>query len=212
MKKYFLVANIWKFIQAALLIALGIITIVFSNNESYKYVIGLVAAISLIVDGTLNLSFYVVRVIYHEPRVGLVPSIAELAIGIFIIVLTSQAGNQTLFVDSFALLVALSLIVIGSALIVDSIAKIISKGNKVTSLILEMFIAVLCIALGIGGIFCLNLAANILLIICGSLLIAVGLFYILIIVISLAVAIKAGKTFKEFFESDFSAKDVFKKE
>ena len=210
MKKFFIVANIWKFIEAALLIALGIVTIVLANNIEFKWVIGLVAAIGIIIDGVFNLTYYFLRVMYHEGRTGLIMSITEITLGIFIIVISSGTW-KTFVVDNFTLLVAIMLIVIGSALILEAVAKTIGKGGSVLSLVGEFLIGALAIVAGVFALVYRGQAANILLIISGIIFIVVGLLLILVIVLAMSTAIKTGKTAKEFFESDITAKEALKK-
>ena len=210
MKKFFIVANIWKFIEALLLIALGITTIVLARNSDYKYIIGLVAAIALIIDGVFNLIYYFIRVMYHEGRVGLISSIAEITVGIFIIVISSGTW-KTFVVDNFTLLVSIGLIVVGAALMLEALAKTIGKGDSVLSLVLGFLIGAVAIALGVLALIYRGQAADILLIIAGVVYIIIGLIIVLIVLLLLNKAHKAGKTAKEFFESDIHAKDALQK-
>ncbi len=210
MKKYYLVANIWKFIEAALLIALGIITMVLANNGDFKYVIGLIAAISLIVDGAFNLSSYFFRVFFHQHRTGMVSAVVEIAMGVFIIVLTSQPAYRNLFVDGFALIVALLLIVIGVALFVEGAAKLAIKSKKILPVVVEFVIGAIVIAMGIVALVFLQSFASVILMVCGGFLILAGIVYIVLIVIQLIAAVHKGYTVIEFFESDFHTKDIIK--
>ncbi len=202
MKKFFIVANAWRFIEAILLITLGIFTIIFANSTDFKWVIGLIAAISLIIDGTFNLIYYFFRVMFHEAKAGLISSVGEITIGIFIIVASS--ANKTFFVDNFVLLVSLLLIVVGSTLIIEATAKIVAKTATVVALVVEYSLGALGIALGILGL--VFMTSDVLLIIAGAVLIAAGIVLTLFVVLSLITAVRAGKTVREFFESDNSIK------
>ena len=208
MKKVFLVSNIWRFVEAAILIAIGGVTIIFAGNANFKWIIGLVASIAIIVDGVLNLLFYFFRVMFGEHRTGLVTSIGEITIGIFLIVVSS--ANKTFVVDNFTLLIALLLVVLGSALSIEAIAKIVGKRYTVGGLIVQFIVGVLAIALGIVSLVFLNTAVDVLLIITGVILIVAGLLLVFTILLALYTAYKAGKTVKEFFESDYSATETIK--
>ena len=210
MKKFFLVANIWKFIEAILLIALGITTIILARNSDFKWVIGLVAAIGLIIDGTFNLIYYFMRVMFREGRTGLIVSVAEITLGIFIIIISCGTW-KTFFVDNVTLLTAILLIVIGAALVLEAIAKTIGKGDSVIALVIEFLLGVIAITLGIFALVYLGRAADILLMIMGAIFIIFGLIIVLTVLLLLNKAHKAGKTAKEFFESDVNAREAFKK-
>ena len=210
MKKFFIVANIWKFIEAILLIAIGVTTIVLARNADFKWVIGLVAAICIIIDGAFNLIYYFFRVMYHEGRHGLIVSIAEITLGIFIIIV-SCSGSKTFVVDNFTLLVSILLIVVGAALVLEAIAKTIGRGDSILSLALEFLLGIVGVTLGVLALIYSGRAADILLIIIGVIFIVVGLLIVMIVLLAMNKAHKAGKTMKEFFQSDFSTKDVLKK-
>ena len=209
MKKFFIVANIWKFIEAALLIALGVVTIVLAGNTDFKWVIGLIAAIAIIIDGAFNLFYYFLKVMYHEGRTGLILSIAEITIGIFIIVISSGTW-KTFVVDNFTLLISIMLIVLGAALLLEAVAKTIGKGGSIISLVGEFLLGALAITAGVFALVYRGQASDILLIIVGICFIIVGVLIVLVVCLAMIKAHKAGKTIKEFLETDFSAKDALK--
>ncbi len=210
MKKYFIVANIWKIIEAALLITVGVLTIVSFGVVELQSVIGMIAAICIVVDGALNLIFYFFRVMFREPsRGGLILSIAEIALGVFLIVKESNP-TDAFVVKNFTLIVAILLTVVGGAIIVEAVAKTIAKSDRLLALIGEFTVGAIALALGIVALVFTNIAANIMLIITGSLIILAGVLLLFVIVLAFVAAHKAGKTIREFFESDISTSETIK--
>lgn len=210
MKKYFIVANIWKILEAVLLVTVGVLTIVSAPVSDLRSVIGMIAAICVVTDGALNLIFYFFRVLFRQPsRNGLILSIAEIALGVFLIVKEAEPGSQFV-VENFTLIIALLLTVIGAAVIIEAVGRTIAKSDKTLALIGEFAIGVIALALGIVAIIFLNVAIDVMLIITGSLIILAGVLLLFVIVLAFVAAHKAGKTIREFFESDISASETIK--
>lgn len=143
MKKLFVLKSVWQFVEAALFVALGIVTIVFSNNETYWKVIGYVTGALLAVDGLLRIVMYFVNENVDAAKVNLIICISEVTLAVFIFICSEVV------VYYFTLLVAILLLVLGFVSLVDSIVKIVKKTEKVSIAILRIIVGGALIALGI---------------------------------------------------------------
>ena len=143
MKKLFVLKSVWQFVEAALFVTLGIVTIVFSNNETYWKVIGYVTGALLAVDGLLRIVMYFVNEDVDAAKVNLIICISEVTLAVFIFICSEVV------VYYFTLLVAILLLVLGFVSLVDSIVKIAKKTEKVSIAILRIIVGAALIALGI---------------------------------------------------------------
>ena len=203
-QKLVLIKTIWSFVEAALLIALGIVVLVNFNNETGKNLIGTVAGILIIVDGALRLALYFLDVASQEQKTGLVAGVGELSIGIFLCV------RPDILVNFLTLVMVLLVLVIGAVVIADTIAKHVRMKIipvPMSMLILGYTIGTILLAMGIVGLVFYfgeysGDVENILLIIIGILLIVGGVFEIGFSIGGLITAKKANDVAEEILAAE----------
>lgn len=142
MKKLISTWKIWQFVEAALLVILGVTTIVcaFSNKDN---VIGLVAGVILIVDGTIhaaiNLFIKSTDIKFSTQAIA----VAELALGIWLCIKPDQLAENVVLIASLTILVT------GVLFLADSIFAAIHKSQAIKYLVMQFTISILIIAAGV---------------------------------------------------------------
>lgn len=200
-----LVWSIWNFLEAALIVALGIICFIYtaqaSDSANYASVISVIlfiAGIFLIAGGALKIIINFLPVVgkniadaAYKAQVKaqlsydlVIGGAIELAIGVAIVA-TYQAydGELTQIVETLitflAVFVGVIIIAAGVSLVLFAIGFIISKLYKIYLPIIEIVFGAALIALGIVVLYFLvgdkNLAQLIVLIIIGVMLVLAGL-------------------------------------
>lgn len=207
-KTLLLIKTIWTIVEAALLIALGIVVLANYNNQDGRNIIGLVAGILIIVDGALRLALYFLDVASQEQKTGLVAGVGELSIGIFLCI------TPYILVDFLSLVMVLLILVIGAVLIVDALAKTLRR--KVIpvppAILVALYsIGVILLAAGIAGLVLYfgesaGDVKNILLIIIGVLLIVSGVFEIGFSIGTIIAAMKAKDIEEEVIAAEHEEK------
>lgn len=190
MKKSSAVWSIWNYVEALILMAAGVLAIVFRENEDLQNVIAYVAGAFVILDGVLRILMVIMGEKKSETSIMLVGGF-EITIGIVVIL---EAYNFINIVTEFLFIL---LIVVGLLLIIYSILQIIAKSDKLYMPILEIVFAAILVALGIG--ICIIYYGNgdsrnqLVLVIIGIILALAGLTQAIITSITLIKAKKKAK-------------------
>ena len=103
MKRLITEYKVWKFIEAAIIITIGVLAIVSAINGETSFV-GLISGIALIVDGTLRASINII-VKENKSFTRYAISIGELSIGIWLCIDPSQFAGSLTLISSFTILV-----------------------------------------------------------------------------------------------------------
>ena len=146
---------------------------------------------------------------FHQERTGLIFSIGEITLGIFLVIMSNT--NRTFVVDNFTLIMALLLVVVGAALLIETLAKVLAKSDYLFAIVGEFVIGAITLTLGILALVFLHTAELVIMIASGAVLVLAGLILLFAILLGLMTAIKAGKSAKQFFESNYSAKETLSK-
>lgn len=192
--------TIWQFVEAALLITVGILTAVFASNSKYKMLVSIFIGVLIILDGIFRLCLYYTTKSSSAVAL-LVMGVLELSIGIYICIL-----NEAI-IDSFAEIVTIVLLVAGVALLPDGVIKARQQNHDVLLVVLEFILAIGLIALGITSaiMWGLNGDTSIILICVGIFLALLGVGLIVITIIKL----RQGK--KLITGSNATSKSIIKK-
>ncbi len=209
-KKLVLMKVIWSIVEAALLIALGIVVLVNYNNADGKNLIGTVAGILIVVDGALRLALYFLDVASQEQKTGLVAGVGELSVGIFLIV------KPYILAEFLALVMVLLVLVIGVVLIIDALAKTLRRKVvpvPMSVLVITYIIGAILTAMGIVGLVLYfgeqaEDVQNVLLVIIGIMLIVGGVFEIGFSIGGLIAAKKANDAAQEVIAEEREEKRV----
>lgn len=140
--KLLLIWTIWQYIEAAILITIGILVTVFANNNDFRMFIAIFIGVLIILDGAFRLGLYYTNQIRQSVAL-LIIGILELTIGIFICVLNTQV------IEFLQQIITVLLIVAGVALIPDAILKATRKNHDVFMIVIEFVLAIVLLALGI---------------------------------------------------------------
>lgn len=141
-KKYARLWAVWQFIEAAVLLTCGIITICFANNADYYVVIGIVVGVVIIVDSSLRLAMHFFGT-DNEESGSLLAVVGELTLGILLV---SVPGA---FMGVFTLFCGILLLCIALIAIFDAISRLVAKRGKVAIAVIEFICAALLIVAGI---------------------------------------------------------------
>lgn len=162
MKKMYKVWAIWQICEAVILLAAGILTIIFSNDEDlYKWIFLAIGAF-IILDGVLRV---LMPFFNKDPGDNsLFTGIFEVTFGI-VIVLRSAAITEILMI-----FIATLLLVISPVAIADGIIRIKRKQETLFFPVLEFIAALLFITIGVIILISIKNAQNIVLIVIGAIL------------------------------------------
>lgn len=153
---------IWQICEAVILLAAGILTIIFSNDEDlYKWIFLAIGAF-IILDGVLRV---LMPFFNKDPGDNsLFTGIFEVTFGI-VIVLRSAAITEILMI-----FIATLLLVISPVAIADGIIRIKRKQETLFFPVLEFIAALLFITIGVIILISIKNAQNIVLIVIGAIL------------------------------------------
>lgn len=180
--------SIWQYIEAALLITLGVLTIVYAGDSGFWNIIGYCAGALIILDASMRLCVQFAKSVSSNDKSGLLAPIAELTFGVFICFIP-----QTL-VQYFSLLLAIMLIILSLIIIAEGVVRIVKKDTNIWLLIAYFVTALLLLTLGILGLVYFNYAILTILIIVGVVLALGGIAEI---VTTTMVLVKQHKAKKE---------------
>ena len=158
LKKGGVVWTIWNCVVAVLFITLGIVTIVLSGNKDFQNVAILIAGILAIVDASLRLLTHVLgfvqtsgpNVVVHANYGGIVGAVAELSVGILLIMVSR--GESTLLmtlIQYLALFIGIILIVLGALTAIFAIVYLAKKLGYTLRGVMGIIIAALLITGGV---------------------------------------------------------------
>ncbi len=196
-----LIWSIWNFLEAALILTLGIICFVFMAKASTKddinkviSVIMMIGGIFLVVGGALKIIANFMPVVARNVVDAAVKTAIksqlsydlviggtlELAIGVaFIVSYSKLSGLADLIATFLAVFIGVLVIVAGASLVLFAIGFIVSKLYKIYLPIIEIVFGAALVALGIVVICCLSgdtlLTMQISLIVLGIILVLAGL-------------------------------------
>jgi len=142
MKKLISTWKIWQFIEAALLIVIGVTTIVCALQGNVG-VIGLVAGIMLIIDGVIHAC---VNILIKSTDVKIstqAVAVAELALGVWLCIRPEQLAENVVLIASLAIVAA------GIMFLGDTVFATIKKSQPLKFLIMQYVITALILAAGI---------------------------------------------------------------
>lgn len=162
MKKMYKVWAIWQICEAIILLAAGVLTIIFSDDPDLYQWIFIAIGSFIILDGILRVTMPFFN---KDPGDNsLFVGIFELTLGI-VIVLRSQQITEILMI-----FIAILLLVVAPIAIVDGLLRIKRKQETLFFPILEFITALLFITVGLIILFSINNAKNIVLIVIGVIL------------------------------------------
>jgi hypothetical protein len=193
-KKYAKLWVVWQFIEAAVLLACGIVTVCFANNQDYYFVIGIVVGIVIIVDSSLRLAMHFLGS-NNEDAGSLLAVVGELTLGILLV------SAPSILMPIFTLFSGILLLAIAGVAVFDAIARLIGKKGKVAVPVVELIVAALLIVAGI--LIVVSYANNgkdattIILILVGIILMVLALAEVIITIQMISDAKKAKKAIKE---------------
>ena len=162
MKKMYKVWAIWQICEAVILLAAGVLTIIFSDDEDlYKWIFLAIGAF-IILDGVLRV---LMPFFNKDPGDNsLFTGIFEVTFGI-VIVLRSAAITEILMI-----FIATLLLVIAPVAIADGIIRIKKKQETLFFPVLEFIAALLFITIGVIILVSIQNAQNVVLIVIGAIL------------------------------------------
>jgi len=166
LKKGGLIWTIWNATEATVLIVVGILAIVFSNNQDFQKTILAIIGSFLIVDGSLKILANFLPIVTNnkleadakaKARAAMAYDLViggafELALGITLISIYASSDYSTIMPTLTSLIstfIAIICLVAGGALALFAIAFLIAKLYKVYMPIFELIFATALIALGI---------------------------------------------------------------
>ena len=199
MKKGGLIWSIWNFIEAALLLTMGILVIANCANADIQASVFIVISIFLMVGGLLKIVANFLPVIASSPLEAMAKRLVrsqlsydlviggtiELAIGVALCVSMTR-GEAAQIIDTImnfvVWLVAVLLMAAGASLIAFAIGFIVTKLYKLYMPILEIILGALLVGAGITVIILFlnnsNVVMSIMLVIVGLVLIVASVFKI----------------------------------
>ena len=162
MKKMYKVLAIWQICEAVILLAAGVLTIIFSDDpDLYKWIFLAIGAF-IILDGVLRV---LMPFFNKDPGDNsLFTGIFEVTFGI-VIVLRSAAITEILMI-----FIATLLLVIAPVAIADGIIRIKKKQETLFFPVLEFIAALLFITIGVIILVSIQNAQNVVLIVIGAIL------------------------------------------
>jgi len=146
MKKERLISTIWLSVEAVIMLALGILTIVFSNNHDFRTVIGYIIGGLILLDGILRIVLFIIGQTLSTRRIDLYRGISQITVGIVLLLVPDVV------VYYFTLFVAIGLTVIGITVLVDAIISNVRHIFKFGKQLLFYVMAVIILGLGIVSI------------------------------------------------------------
>ena len=143
MKKTSLLNTIWICVEAVLLATLGVLTIIYANNQDAWNIIGYITGVLILIDGLLRLGLYVLTRSINISKVGLYRGIVEVTFGVFLLI------RPEIVVTYFTLFVAIALVVIGLVFFIETIVTNIRANENKWVLVSSYMLSLIVIALGV---------------------------------------------------------------
>jgi len=134
---------IFTVLESLVLLALGVLTIIYAKNHQYWSVIGYVSGALIILDGVIQLGICLFGNIVANAKLSLIRGISEVTLGIFILFIPEVV------VRYFALLVSIAITVCGLMGIIDGIVSAARHSKKAGKLVLQFIGGAISIALGV---------------------------------------------------------------
>lgn len=139
MKKTSLLNTIWICIEAILLTALGVLTIIYARNTDAWNVIGYITGVLILIDGLLRLSLFILTRSINVSKMDLYRGIVEVTFGVFLLI------RPEIVVSYFTLFIAIALVVIGIVSFIECIisntrTSNLNKWGLVTCYILSLLV------------------------------------------------------------------------
>lgn len=162
MKKMYKVWAIWQICEAVILLAAGVLTIIFSNDPDLDKWIFLAIGAFIILDGVLRV---LMPFFNKDPGDNsLFTGIFEVTFGIVIVL------HSATIIDIFMIFIATLLLVIAPVAIADGIIRIKKKQETLFFPVLEFIAALLFITIGVIILVSIQNAQNVVLIVIGAIL------------------------------------------
>lgn len=172
MKKMYRVWAIWQIVEALLLIAAGVLTIIFSSNpDLYRWIFIAVGSF-IILDGVLRI---LIPFFNKDPKDNtLFIGVLELTFGIVMILQSETIIGLLMY------FIGVLLFVIASVAIADGVLRIVRKKESLFFPVFEFIASLVFIAVGVIVFIAIKEAKlqNVVLIIVGVILILIAIFEI----------------------------------
>lgn len=208
-KKIAKVWTIWNTIEAILLIASGVLSIVAGAlhkpgeqgaAQQLEQMLAYFVAGFVILDGVLRVILYLARFKKNDDRAPFVTSGFEIAAGTLIILM--QVKYNDFFVYGIVNFVAVLLMVMGLLLLVFAIYVLVKKYEKLTMPVLEILLAAILIGVGVAIEIMYNTSDSrekLVLIMAGAILLVAGLA---MLIFTMVVSKKDKKQTKQFEDEE----------
>lgn len=208
-KKIAKVWTIWNTIEAVLLIASGIMSIVAGAlhkpgeqgaAQQLEQMLAYFVAGFVILDGVLRVILYLARFKKNDDRSPFVTSGFEIAAGTLIILM--QVKYNDFFVYGIVNFVAVLLMVMGLLLLVFAIYVLVKKYEKLTMPVLEILLAAILIGVGVAIEIMYNTSDSrekLVLIMAGAILLVAGMA---MLIFTMVVSKKDKKQTKQFEDEE----------
>ena len=208
-KKIAKVWTIWNTIEAVLLIASGIMSIVAGAlhkpgeqgaAQQLEQMLAYFVAGFVILDGILRVILYLARFKKNDDRSPFVTSGFEIAAGTLIILM--QVKYNDFFVYGIVNFVAVLLMVMGLLLLVFAIYVLVKKYEKLTMPVLEILLAAILIGVGVAIEIMYNTSDSrekLVLIMAGAILLVAGMA---MLIFTMVVSKKDKKQTKQFEDEE----------
>ncbi|MFA5421608.1 MAG: hypothetical protein WC344_02275 [Bacilli bacterium] len=204
MKKMYKVWAIWQICEAIILLAAGVLTIIFSQDNDFRKWIFVAIGSFVILDGTLRI---LMPFFNKDPGDNsLFTGIFEVAFGIVVIRFSAEITEIVMFFISTLLLV------VAPVAIADGIIRIKKKQEMLFFPVLEFIAAALFISVGVVILVAISSAPNIVLIVVGAILIILAIVEIVFTVKTLLKVKERDKREKGKADEKEKKKKVVKKE
>lgn len=146
MKKTTLLNTIWIIVEAALLLVLGILTMVFAKKVQSWNAIGYIAGILILIDGLLYTVLFTLTRSVSDNKRTIYRGIGEITLGIFILV------RPEIVVTYFTLLVAIGLVVIGTICLTECCMVLYRRAMEKFQLTMSFLASGIILGLGVTAL------------------------------------------------------------
>lgn len=202
-----IVWSIFNLVEAALLVVLGILAMIYSTNDGFQDTIILIVGIFLALGGLLRvaMNFLPLFGMSELDKANLkydlvIEGSLEMAIGITIIVMyATNSSSFTVLTSLLSYFIGIVFIVAGTSLLLFAIGFLVNKLYKVYMPVLEIILAAALIALGVVVLVYMGNKGNfmmVFLIIVGIVLVLAGIGVLITTIRVISVANRAHKVAK----------------
>ena len=146
MKRTTLLNTIWIIVEAALILVLGILTMVFAKKVDSWNAIGVVAGVLVLIDGLLYAVLFTLTRSVNNSKRTIYRGVAEVTLGIFLLI------RPEIVVIYFTLLVAIALVVSGVVCLIECGMVLYRKAMERFQLIMSFIASGVILALGITAL------------------------------------------------------------